>query len=135
MKEPSKEAIKALTDSILSQAAFFLNEADEFYPFGAVIDKNQKIKPVGIYFGEEFPDSTEVLNRLEAAIKEGLIKNDYLSAAIGVDIYINTKTEKGIEKKTALELRLYNNNSYSSSYFLYFKKDGKYILEHIEKKG
>jgi hypothetical protein len=135
MQDLPNKKIKALTDSVLSQAIFFLNEADEFYPFGSVINKDQEIKPVGIYFGDEHPDATEVLNRLEAAIKEGINKNDYLSAAIGVDVYININNGIGIEKKTALELRLYNNNSYTCSYFLYYKEEGKYILEPIEKKG
>jgi hypothetical protein len=134
MPDLPKETIKALTDTVLSQAVFFLNDADEFYPFGSVIDKDQKIKPVGIYFGEEYPDSTDVLNRLEDAIKEGITKKDYLSAAIGLDVYINTKIENRIEKRTALELRLYNNDTYTTSYFLYFKKDGKYTLEPLEKK-
>ena len=125
------DEMNKLTNSILSQAKYFLDDAGEFYPFATVIDGNKNIKPVGIYFGKENPDPTEVLKRLEDTIRKGIERKDYICAAIGVDIYINVKKEEGDEKKEALEIRLYAQNTYTVNRFHYYKKDGEFYFKPI----
>lgn len=125
MIELTKEKMQVLIDNILLQAKHYLNSADEFYPFGTVIDKDQNIKPVSFYSGEEFPDSNDVLKNLEEALKKGIDKKDYLSAAMGVDVYLKVNNDK----KTAIEIKLYRSAAASKLYFIYYKKDGEYFFE------
>lgn len=122
-------AIEVLKKNILDQATYFLEEADEFFPFGATIDKNDNLKPVGISLEEDDPNAIEVLKKLETALTERIDKYECQYAAIGLDVYINTNTSKGIAKKTGLEIRFYSKDSKSIYYFLYFKKEGKYFFE------
>lgn len=125
MFELTKEKMQVVIDNILLQAKLYLADADEFYPFGTVIDNEHNIKPVSYYGGEEFPDSTELLEKLEEVIKAGIAKSDYLVAAIGVDVFLTVNSEK----KTALQIRFYSSDSALKLYFIYYKKDGKYFFE------
>jgi hypothetical protein len=125
MNRLSDENKKVLTNDIIAQAKLYLEDADEFYPFGTVIDNGHNIKPVSYYGGEEFPDSTELLEKLEEVIKAGIAKRDYLVAAIGVDVFLTVNGEK----KTALQIRFYSSDSALKLYFIYYKKDGEYFFE------
>lgn len=131
MYQLNSEKIEALTNTVLQQAKFFLEDADEFYPFGSVIDKNKTIKPISIYWGEEFPNSAEVLSKLEEVVKQGIKLHDYLAGAITVDVYIKTNTSTGVEKKVTLALRLYQENYFDTSYFHYYKENNQYYFERI----
>lgn len=123
-------AIEALKKNILDQAKYYLENANEFFPFGAAIDKNDDLKPFGIYFGEDHPTALDVLKKLEKSLENAIENNEYLFAAIGLDIYLNTNMSKTIEKKTALEIRFYCKQSTPKKYyFLYFKKGNKYLFE------
>lgn len=121
----SNENKKGLTNNIIAQAKLYLEDADEFYPFGTVIDKGHNIKPVSYYGGKEYPDSTELLEKLEEVIKAGIANSDYLVAAIGVDVFVTVNSEK----KTALQIRFYSSGSALILYFIYYKKDGEYFFE------
>lgn len=104
--------------NIVAQAKYYLEQANEFYPFGAVINKNHELKPVGIYFEDDTPNALDVLNRLENALTEGIRKGEYISAGIGVDVYVKIDQEK----REALEVRFFEDEKMTNSYFLYFKK-------------
>lgn len=131
MAQLKPEKIKALTNSVLQQAKVFLEDADEFYPFGSVIDKNEAIKPISVYWGEEFPNSTEVLIKMEEVVSQGIRLHDYIAGAIATDVYIKTNTSSGIVKKVALELRLYQENFSVTNYFHYYKENNQYYFEPI----
>lgn len=122
MDQLKKESVEALTDSVLQQAKLFLEDADEFYPLGSVIDRNQVLKPVSFYPGEEYPEAVEGLSKLQEAIKQGIAKGDYIGAAIGVDVYIRLDNPPAREKCEALELRIYQGGKCSVTYYTYFKK-------------
>ncbi|WP_165760216.1 hypothetical protein, partial [Niastella populi] len=72
-----------------------------------------------------FPASNDVLKNLEEALKKGIIKKDYLSAAMGVDVYLKVNNVK----KTAIEIRFYSSDSALKLYFIYYKKNGEYFFE------
>lgn len=129
MYQLNKEKTEELINVIIGQAKYFLNQADEFYPFGAIIDNTGLIKPVSIYWGEDFPNSIEVLNNLENSIRSGIKSGDYLCGAIGVDVYTNVNSANKEENKDALEVRYYQGeNCYTNQYF-YHKANGEYILK------
>src|SRR5690242_10060321 len=109
-----------LKNNIIKQATIYLNSADEFYPFGAAISKDRQIKPIGVYFEEEFVDSNKVFRQLELVIKKSISNGEYLAAAIGLDVYLD-------QKQPALLIKVYDQKNILDSYFLYSKKDGEYF--------
>jgi hypothetical protein len=128
--KPSNDTAELLANNILSQAAYYLGEADEFYPFGAVIDENNNIKPVSIYWGEEHPKSSDVLLKLEDAIRKGIQKGIYYCGAVGVDVYINIPTNADtIERKTAIQINIHSAERCVVKHFLYTKNEASYIFE------
>jgi hypothetical protein len=114
--------VSLLKNNIISQAKYYLEEADEFYPFGAVLNKDKKLSPVGIFFGEDHPTSLDVFMRLEKIILDGIKSSDYLIGGIGIDVYLD-------KTKPALEIRIYDGMKIENYFFLYDKKNDGYIFE------
>ncbi len=120
-----------LKKNIVEQTKYYLENTGEFYPFGAIIDKTEILRPIGVYFGKENPDSIEVLNHLEEGIKKGISNGDYLLGAIGMDVLIPVKTDMGsVEKKDALEIIIYDQKGDMDKYYFLYFLDGAY--EFIE---
>ena len=124
----SKEKINLLINNVLSQAKYYLDEADEFYPFGAAIDNNNSVRPIGIFFDEDHPESLQVFTKLQEAIKQKISIGEYEFAAIGMDVYINSdNNSKG--KISAIQINTYSKNSTDTTYFKYEKSDSGYVFE------
>src|SRR5687768_16461934 len=100
-----------LIDSILQQAKYFLEQAGEFYPFGSIIDNENRIRPVSLYSQDEYPDSGKILMDLENVLINGIHVNRILLAAIGADAYIKGDTNTNNAQQSALEIRLYSPTS------------------------
>lgn len=125
---PSNQYRQILINNIIEQAKYYLEDAGEFYPFGTVISNSNLLKPVSGYFGEDTPDSIEVVNYLEEGIKDGIAKGIYLLGAIGIDILIPVQVNSSsVDKRDALEIRLYQKDGKADKvYFLYSIKAGIY---------
>jgi len=125
-----EETNSVLLENILVQAKYFLDNADEFYPFGSVIDNKGELKPMGAYTGVEHPDSVEAFNLLEKGVKLGIEKKKYLAAAIGTDVFLSKETGGEIEKRTAIQIRFYSSDPLTSDkYFYYFHSENGYSFE------
>ena len=111
-----------LIDNIKLQAKYFLEEAGEFYPFGACINSQNQLKPIGLFLENEFPTSQEVLSELIKAIKKFLIDGSYTIAAVGIDVNISSNENK----ISALRIIIYNKvdqeKTYDFSYTLSVEK-------------
>lgn len=122
MQTLEKDQADLLTNLVLSQAKLFLDDAGEFFPFATAIDKNNNIKPVGVFFENDNPNSSEVFNFLEKVVRQNLSNGVYISAAIGLDVYI---TNNG-EKRTAIQITFYSKNESRSEIHLYVKNEAGY---------
>jgi hypothetical protein len=60
--------LEDLRDIILNLAKYFLSNAGEFYPFGAVINKKDEIVPLGVQLENDHPKPHEVIEVLERVI-------------------------------------------------------------------
>jgi hypothetical protein len=125
-----KEMIEMLNANIILQARYFLEAADEFFPFGCSLSPANELRPMGVYFDEEHPSSVDVITELEKAIKDGLLNNRYRSAAIGVDVSINNGDDA--KKVSALEIRFISNDFTEVNYFRYNKAGSSYVFERIK---
>ncbi len=119
-----------MIQNILDQAKFFLESADEFFPFGCNIDQNNMLHPFSVYFETDRPDSMDVINESEKAIKFNLKENKYKLAAIGIDV--NITNEETLQKISAIQIRTYTLNSMEAIYFKYQKKEKEYFFEKIQ---
>lgn len=125
--------IESLIKNVLDQAKYYLDDAGEFYPFGAVINEYQEIKPVSVFLDKEYPATSEVLDFLMTAVKNGIKANDYLYAAICIDVYINVNKGASIDKNTAVEIRIFENgDSYNTYHFLYQIANNAYVFSPLE---
>ena len=138
MKEKMKiqQDIFKLKDNIIYQAENYLREFGEFFPFGACIEKSGELKPISVYFGDERPKSMEVLNNLEAALKDGIANNKYIAVAIGIDIITTLPNTQN--KVDAIEIRIDHKDHDPINYYLPYKKQqsGDIIFyDAFEQKG
>ena len=125
-----------LMDHILHYAKHFLTEADEFYPFGAVIQHDGRLRSVGISMEEEHPNCKVVLTELESALKEALARDVYRAAAVGLDVYIKPQqADKLHEKTTAIQVTVYSRTSSLIKYFAYRKQASGYEFEECSIDG
>lgn len=128
--ESIEESVEAIRENIILQANSFLNEAGEFYPFGAVINTKGEMKPVGVYFGQEYPDATDVIDRLGLALYEGLENGNYKIVGMGIDIYLPAENE---EKRTAIEVRIMSINGLIAKFWLpyQFNQSNKVVFQEL----
>lgn len=99
-----EQDIDQLKLNILRQAKHFLEEFGEFYPFGAGITSKGQVKPIGVFFGDDFPKPLTVLHNLEQAIDDDIANGKYLAVAIGVNV--RTKADNSNEFIDAIEVRI-----------------------------
>ena len=121
--------IDLLTKNILSQAEHYLNDSDEFYPFGYSVKGNDELSPFSVYFEDDHPNSIEVINELEKAIQSQVNSNKFKAAAIGVDVYLNLPNSS--DKVTAIQIRYFPSGISEEKLFKYHRKEGKYLFEPV----
>ena len=121
--------IDLLTKNILLQAEYYLNDSDEFYPFGCSIKVNGELSPLSVYFEDDHPKSVEVINELEKAIKSQISSNIYKAAAIGV--YVNLNLPNFVDKVSAIQIRYFPSGINVEKLFRYLRNDGKYYFEEV----
>ncbi len=95
--------IKRIVNIIKEQAETFLLMANEFYPFGAYINKKNSIIPLGAYLENDQPPSLEVMTLLEKAIVDHIQKGDCILGAIAIDVYVSFNDKK----HDAIEIRFF----------------------------
>ena len=113
----NNQTIELLKNGIIEQAKYFLQEVGEFYPFGLAINSKGEIVPVGVYFGEEHPDSVIVITELGKVLFNGLKSGEYEIAAMGIDIFVNDNNVNS-KKESALEIRIMNNEKLLAKYIV-----------------
>jgi hypothetical protein len=112
-------------ENVLDQAKYFLDNSDEFYPFGSILTNDGEIRPLGAFTGDDFPGSEELINVLEKSIKEGVQNHRYIGGGIAIDVFLTSGIK---ERINGIEIRLYNEELLEKCYFRYEKKGGEYFL-------
>ena len=88
-------------------AETMLKDSQEFYPFGAVLDENQKVAAVGAHLGVEQPNPSELYKLILGAFQEQANDGEILAAAIAsnVDIPSNYETQFSDGVRVQLECK------------------------------
>lgn len=112
--------------SIMERAKVFLEDAGEFYPFGTILDKDEKLIPVGFYDEREFLPSLEIIDVLQKELIKTIHTEQSIAIAIGIDVWV-TKNEV---KKNALMIKISNNGiDWTEQYFAYHFQNNSVIWE------
>ncbi|KIO75690.1 hypothetical protein TH53_19240 [Pedobacter lusitanus] len=120
MKE---QYIQKLTLIIQEQVQMFLLDAGEFYPFGTCIDKNENVKPVGVYLDNDNPTSLEVISLLEENMKRGVENGQYKIGAVVIDVTI----KEGEVNFDAIEIRFFEPDNQEYKRRIKYKTYGSHI--------
>jgi hypothetical protein len=70
MATPNEEC-EALVDALLPFAVQQLEAHGDFYPYGGALNEAGQVVTVGVYQGDEAPDSLKVADDLRTALREG----------------------------------------------------------------
>jgi len=82
----------------IDQAKEYLASANEFYPFGSIVNENGQLQPFSIYTGDDYPSLNKYLKELSNEMK-----NRYESYSIGINSIVTNKV--GI-KMDAIQVKL-----------------------------
>lgn len=116
---------KVMRDLILSQAKYFLEKFDEFYPFGSVIMSDKEFRPFGVSGGEDYPEVVKVIEQIERVFIDGVREGKYIAVSVAVDVLF-TLPETG-EKKDAIEIRMDSKAEGSINYYIPYRRLGKEV--------
>lgn len=97
--------MKEVKNYIFNQARFFLQEANEFYPFGVYQNLSDEIVPIGVFLNDDHPSSQEVLSSLINIGNDLLDSGKATIVGFGVDVLADNPNT-GI-KCDAIEARIY----------------------------
>jgi hypothetical protein len=115
--------IEKLKQYVIKYAETYLKEFGEFYPFGFTVDKQENVKPFDIYFGEEHPASSDVIENLEKAYKT-LVEtnqNEYKIISICSDVLVIPPYSEN--KIDALEIRINYLPNECINYYVPYKRN------------
>lgn len=120
-----------IANEVKKYSKVFLENMGGFYPFAIAMKKDKQIVSIGAYEGHEFPESQSLISLLEKSIPEEILKNNYIIAAICIDIFIH-ETINGVDaKKDAIEMRFINSSSSYIAYMPYIIDNGIVTFEDV----
>ncbi|MGN6421462.1 MAG: hypothetical protein ACTHMC_28365 [Pseudobacter sp.] len=123
--------VQRMIDDLIRQAAYFLEESGEFYPFALYADGHQQIRNISFFTKDEFPAADEVLKELEALVLSGLKAGQYKAALIGVNVHA---AAPGVspEIHNAMEVRSYDEHgNLTLRYSRYQKREDGYEFSEL----
>lgn len=104
---------------VLDHASFFLKEYGSFYPFAIVRQRDDVLKPLNIFEGDDIPSSTDLLNKLETVLESSFDRYGYDAFAIGIDV---TVTRYG-QKEDTIQIKFNDKGEYYEDCFVPYKID------------
>lgn len=109
------EQLHELLTYCVDFAKLMLNDSGEFYPFGAVIGAEGKLKAVGASDGNEQPNPQDLYNLLGATFKAQATNGEIIAAAMATNVNIPSAYESPYPDGIRVHLE---SNDYSR--FVYF---------------
>lgn len=77
-----KEECETLMNELMPIGVKLLKKHGEFYPYGAVINKDDTIKLLGFYEGNEFPPSKDIIDDLIVACNQLAVNGEIKASGI-----------------------------------------------------
>jgi len=123
-------AITNQLNLIIEQARAFLTDADEFYPFGTIVNADGTLSPIGVQIDNDHPESLKVLQILQESIIEWLKSKRAVAGAICLDVLYTAKGSS--VKLDALKVMMLTSEGHSRDYIVPYRKEGEtYFFDKI----
>jgi hypothetical protein len=113
-----KEECEILMNDLLPIGVDFLKKYGEFYPYGAVLSKDDTIELLGFYEGNEFPPSKDIIDGLIETCKQ-LAENGEIKAS-GIAWNTSVTSNDGSETDSII-ISLEHKDNYSVKVGLPYK--------------
>lgn len=84
----SPEQIHALMTYCVDFAQMMLEQAGEFYPFGATLALDGRVGAAGVFNGDGNPSATEVYELLAQSFVQGAGRGDFLGVALAANVNV-----------------------------------------------
>jgi hypothetical protein len=110
-----------------------LLEQEEFYPFGAYLDNEGKLKPVGFYDGDEFPLGETIIKGLDEHFQKQLKAEEIRAYAITLDTRV--RNDKFPEAVDAVSIRITHKDTDNIVTYYFPYKLGQKQIEFLESLG
>ena len=123
-----KEQCEELLNSILSQAAAFIEKYQEFYPIGEIINSDNEVRGTAVYDGNDIPEPTDVLQQLVEVHRLLATQNQILVSGIAWNAEV---TSKG-KVEDAIIVSLEHKDGYSVIVGRIYKIDASHKVEFGE---
>jgi len=111
--------IQKLIDYSVSFAKTALAKYKEFYPFAAAINNDGELIPFALYEGDEFPDSKNLLTKLEILLDKQLVENKKRTYAITTDVVVKHSDFVYSHDAISVKIRQSGTEEYNVYFFEY----------------
>ena len=124
------EDLNQLMNELLPFAQELLGKHGEFFPFGGYVDGGGGIAHVGGWTGEEQPPSQDVIDVINAGLRERAQRAEIRASGLCVDVLTIPPGET--QKRDAISIRLEHANGESVVVFLPYRKSESGDYEYGE---
>jgi len=107
-----------------------LLEQEEFYPFGAYIDNEGNLTPVGFHDGDDFPLSNTMITGLREHFQRQLKDEELIAFAITFDTRV--RNEQFPDAVDAISIRITHRDADESINYYFPYKVGQKRIEFLE---
>lgn len=123
MPNQAQEEGFALIENVARTSQHFLREMGEFYPFGAVIGTDGKVRAYNLLAEDEEAETLAMLAKLQELLDLDLDAGTIRGYAIGINVRAR---EPGVaEIIDAVEIRLAHSDLDAISYYMKYEGEGK----------
>lgn len=100
----STEQIHALMTYCVDFAHMMLEQAGEFYPFGATLAPDGRVAAAGAFSGNGEPSPNEVYELLAQSLAQAAARGDFLGVALAANV--NVPAEYALDVPSALRVHI-----------------------------
>jgi len=118
-------------NALLPFAQEMLSKYGEFFPFGGYVDEGGGISHVNGWTGEEQPPSQEIINLINAGLRERAKRGEIRASGLCIDVL--TIPPRETQKRDAISVRLEHANGESVVVFLPYRRSatGEYEYDEV----
>lgn len=106
-----------------------LTKHQEFYPFGAIMDRSGQMGHVGGWTGDEHPPSSDIIDLLRRSFRREAQQEECVATALVYDILTIPPGKDIKQDAIAVELDHHDDHSVIVAFPYSFDQEGELVLE------
>ena len=100
----SKTELEKLLNGSLNLADKMLADYGEFYPYATALTINNEIEDLGIWRGNDYPKSKDVVKDLEEYLRKGVREGSYKATALVLNVSMRKDKDNGQQDSILLRM-------------------------------